>query len=144
MAEAQREGLAFSRRLKKLRLKRGLNQAQLAARVGYSQGHISLLEDGKRVPNARTLSDFASFFEVSTDYLLGRSNLEKTQDEYTKMLMENRLNDLTSKVYFPQEARKRLWELPVEEQREILEFLDFFIDVKHKKFQERKKEEEAS
>lgn len=64
----------FSKRLAQIRKARGLSQYELANRLGYSRGQISNYEQGTRQPDLETLNKIADFFEVTSDYLLGRSN----------------------------------------------------------------------
>ena len=58
-------------RLKQLREKAGLNQTQLAKKIGISEQSISKYERGERKPKIEKLEALASFFGVSTAYLLG-------------------------------------------------------------------------
>ena len=62
----------FSQRLKELRLEKGLSQAALAKEVVLSQSAIKQWENDSRVPNANAVIALAVFFDVTTDYLLGR------------------------------------------------------------------------
>ena len=66
--------MSFSQRIKDLRAERALSQDELATATGLSHGCIAMLEIGKRAPTATTLTALADFFEVSTDYLLGRAD----------------------------------------------------------------------
>ncbi len=76
--------------LKELRTEKGLTQGELAKCLGISQDSISLWEKGKRVPDTQYVIQFADFFNVSTDYLLGRT------DELGGVLMPAPANDLSS------------------------------------------------
>ena len=51
----------------------GLNQVKLAEKVGVKQNTISSWLSGKKEPSIRSLWLLADFFEVSTDYLIGRT-----------------------------------------------------------------------
>lgn len=65
-------------RFRELRLQRGLSQEQLCKQYNekynrkYTTAAISLIEHGKRSPELGALLDFADFYGVSLDYLLGR------------------------------------------------------------------------
>lgn len=61
-------------RLKQLRNKYNLTMQQLADMVGVSSATISNYENDKREPSHKILSDLASVFGVSVDYLLGRTD----------------------------------------------------------------------
>ncbi|KHE70696.1 helix-turn-helix domain-containing protein [Halobacillus sp. BBL2006] len=73
----------FSKRLKKLREQKGLSQEELALRLDMPRTSITHYESGtNRLPRNQRLNDIADFFDVSVDYLLGRSETEKlTYDE---------------------------------------------------------------
>lgn len=64
--------MEFSKRLMLLRQKLGLSQEELAKRLGVSRSAVSLWELGKRSPDIPTINLLADFFDVTTDYLLGR------------------------------------------------------------------------
>ena len=61
-------------RIKKLRLEHGMTQEQLAKRVNTTKANISMIESGKRNLTASTLQAFADVFNVTTDYLLGKTD----------------------------------------------------------------------
>lgn len=56
-------------RIKTVRQKFGLTQAQFAERISLSQNYIALIETGKRDPSDRTISDICREFGVSLDWL---------------------------------------------------------------------------
>ena len=61
--------------IKRLRKEKGLTQTQLAETFNVDQTAISKWENDKAIPDTQTLIRLAEFFDVSTDFLLGRSNL---------------------------------------------------------------------
>ena len=61
-------------RLKELRAKRGVSQLKLAMDLGLSQNTVSRYETGEREADYRTLILLADYFNVSIDYLLGRTD----------------------------------------------------------------------
>lgn len=65
---------AFSSRLKALRKKRNINQAVLAKMLGYGYTAIANYESGRNEPSLGDLCRIADFFDVSVDYLLGRTD----------------------------------------------------------------------
>lgn len=58
-------------RLRTIRERRGLTGGQVATYVGVSAAHISGMESGRRQPSLELLARLASYFDCSTDYLLG-------------------------------------------------------------------------
>ncbi len=63
-------------RLKELRLHRNLTIRALAEKVSVSYSQIANVENGKRNLTVETAQEFANFFGVSVDYLLGAEPLE--------------------------------------------------------------------
>ena len=64
----------FQNVFKKLRLSHGYTQAELADALRISRSTIGMYETGAREPDFETLEIIADFFNVDTDYLLGRTN----------------------------------------------------------------------
>lgn len=60
-------------RLKELRKQRGLSQLRLAMALNMAQNTISRYENEIREADYKTLILFAEYFDVSIDYLLGRT-----------------------------------------------------------------------
>lgn len=60
-------------KLKNLRKERGISQLKLAMDLNMSQNCISRYETGEREADYATLIKFADYFNVSIDYLLGRT-----------------------------------------------------------------------
>lgn len=67
----------ISKRLKSLREDSDMSQKDLAGAIGVSPSTIGMYESNKRTPDSEMLNRIADFFQVSVDYLLGRTN-EKT------------------------------------------------------------------
>lgn len=71
-------------RIKYLRKEEKLTQEQLGKYIGFSANAIGQYETGIREPNFETLIKLADYFNVSIDYLLGRTtqrNLEFVNNE---------------------------------------------------------------
>ncbi len=62
-------------RLKQLREQRNLTQLRLAMDLGMSQNTISRYETGTREADYATLIKIADYFDVSIDFLLGRTDI---------------------------------------------------------------------
>ena len=73
-------------RFRALRLKRGLNQTEFRRQYNerynrsYTAAAISQIEHGKRMPELGALRDFADFYGVSVDYLLGQQDDDKLEE----------------------------------------------------------------
>ena len=61
-------------RLKQLRKEKNMSQLKLAFYLNMSQNTISLYETGERAADYACLIKFANYFNVSLDYLLGRTD----------------------------------------------------------------------
>ena len=61
-------------RLKELRIKRKISQLKLAMDLGLNQNSNSRYEKGIREADYQTLVLLADYFNVSIDYLLGRTD----------------------------------------------------------------------
>ncbi|MBE6663290.1 MAG: helix-turn-helix transcriptional regulator [Ruminococcaceae bacterium] len=64
-------------RLKLLRKQRGISQLKLAMDLNMNQNSISRYENEERQADYQTLILFADYFDVSIDYLLGRTDNPK-------------------------------------------------------------------
>ena len=67
----------FCERLKDLRESRGIAQQQLADALNVSRSTIGNYELGNREPNFEVLEEFADYFNVDMDYLIGKSDIER-------------------------------------------------------------------
>ena len=65
----------FSERLKQLRLQSGMSQSDLADKISVNKQTISQYERGVRRPDFETLSSLCDAFNVSSDYMLGKSEV---------------------------------------------------------------------
>lgn len=64
----------FGKRLKELRKKNELTQSDLAKIINVSPSTIGMYERENRQPTVETLNHLANHFQVTVDYLLGRTN----------------------------------------------------------------------
>lgn len=74
-------------RIKLLREELGLSQAEFANKIGLTQQSISLYEKEERKPSQDVLEALSDFFNVSIDYLLGKS--ESRSPEHIKLSDED-------------------------------------------------------
>lgn len=102
----------FPERLRKLREEKGLLQRELAEKLNLSRVAITHYEQGKRFPEWDTLQKMADLFNVSVDYLLGRTEHKQGHISDAKVKTEtiaaHRSDDPMSEL--PEEARKSLEE----------------------------------
>lgn len=67
--------------LREYRLNRGISQQKLADAVGVSQQSINRYENQQVEPDIHTLTQFADYFGVSLDDLLGHPSPGLTEEE---------------------------------------------------------------
>lgn len=73
-------------RLKALRIESGKTQEAVSEMLNIARGTYAHYELGKRRPDYDTLLKFADFFNVTIDYLLGRSDnsaIRESMPEYS-------------------------------------------------------------
>ncbi len=110
--------------LKNLREERNLTQKRVADACGLSSTCVCQLETGIRNPTGTTLVALADFFEVSTDYLLGRS------DDFGNISIRTpsfSLNSNEKELLFDFRA------LPRPEQAQALEYIHFLASKRGNK-----------
>lgn len=87
----------LSKRIKQLRKEKGIYQKELAEYLGVSRPTITQYESGTRKPDPDTLKKIATFFNVSLDYLLGRTNERQPAD---KIILNDKNKDIEIKELF--------------------------------------------
>ncbi|CAH0119370.1 MULTISPECIES: helix-turn-helix domain-containing protein [unclassified Paenibacillus] len=65
--------MKYGNRIAELREKKGWTQEELAASIGITRAALSHYEKNRRKPDFETLMQLADLFEVSIDYLIGRT-----------------------------------------------------------------------
>lgn len=65
---------AFADRIRKLRLEHGLTQEQVGKIIGVKHFSIYSYEKGRACPEMKGLIALADYFDVSMDYLAGRTD----------------------------------------------------------------------
>jgi len=82
----------FGKRLKELRVEKELTQEKLGEIFNVRKGTVSNWENGNRFPDENTIIKLADFFNVSIDYLLGRTDKRQphhlTKEDIIKLAPE--------------------------------------------------------
>lgn len=65
--------IPFAERLQKARKKKNLTQKEVAAYLQMTERSYQHYEGNRRRPNYEILVTLADYFDVTTDYLLGRT-----------------------------------------------------------------------
>ncbi len=103
--------ILFAKRFKKERLKKGLTQNQLAEMFNTNKSNISRYEKGYSMPGVKNLTKYADFFDVSLDYLIGRTDIPELHNipkemqflftsenlKYLKIAYQLKINDISPK-----------------------------------------------
>ena len=117
---------------------KGILQKDLASLLGVTDNTISYYCSGKRKPNLEQIVQIANILGVSTDYLLGRSDI-KTTDTTTQDicritgLSEENVADLITwnSISSPDDSAN--WENPTPSQRRVLNGCIFDYVMFHRK-----------
>lgn len=78
----------FSDMFKSLRLREGLSQRELAAKLRISPSAVGMYESGQRLPSRETEEEIADFFNVSINVLRGNASAEEPTEleiEFSKL-----------------------------------------------------------
>ena len=73
--------MTCGQKIREYRKKLGYTQSDLANKVGMKTGTISKYEKDEIIVPSDTLCKIANILDVSTDYLLGRTNIPNIIDE---------------------------------------------------------------
>lgn len=100
--------MSFGSNMAKLRNERGIYQKELATSLKISIATVSNYEKDRHFPDAAMLCKIADFFDVSVDYLLGRTdfryNVETLHRPFTdKYTISDLVN--TSLEFSPEHKR---------------------------------------
>lgn len=79
-------------KIKELCRKQGISLNQLEEKLGFSQNYIYSMKKGN--PKVENLQKIADYFNVSTDYLLGRTDNPNVANTDTAAFVDGRVIDL--------------------------------------------------
>ncbi|MCU5656434.1 helix-turn-helix transcriptional regulator [Bacillus mycoides] len=100
----------LSIRVKTLRKERKWSQRELGEKVDVSESFISKVESGKKQPSREVTAKIAEVLNVTTDYLLGRSEDHELNEEENKIVTEEGKNIMALIESLPEDERKKAWE----------------------------------
>ncbi len=84
----------FGKRLKKLREEKNLTQNQLAEQLSVNRDALAKWETDRAFPDLIMIKSIAEFFDISTDYLLGKDD-NSFEAQVVELLRNNK--DLLNK-----------------------------------------------
>ncbi|WP_195989624.1 helix-turn-helix transcriptional regulator [Clostridium sp. D53t1_180928_C8] len=94
--------------IKELRDEKDIKQKELALYLGVSPSTIGMYEQNRRTPDSEMILKLSDFFNVSTDYLLGKStirNPQQTDREIRKKEVETIAAHLEGKDITPKKMK---------------------------------------
>lgn len=135
-------------RLRQLRKAKKLTMKELGKKFNLAESTISGYENGIRKPDIELVERFASFFGVSTDYLLGRTEYpqgivltDKSEEEKRRIYEQFVIRDADKPIKYkgkelnPEQleylnkALSIINELPPEQIRHILKATDLAVEA---------------
>lgn len=81
--------MIFSQRLRQLRIEKNLTQDEFAKDLGYTRTAISAWEIGRNEPSNDDTVKIANYFHVTTDYLLGNTDVKDPGNSIDDILNES-------------------------------------------------------
>lgn len=92
----------FATRLKKLMQETKTTQQTLAKEINITRQSISQYTDGSALPNIEKLEKISNYFNVSCDYLVGKTNVKthdlSAQKAITVLIMDELLSNLCDAI----------------------------------------------
>ncbi|WP_336798545.1 helix-turn-helix transcriptional regulator [Exiguobacterium acetylicum] len=108
-----------SERLRECRIKRGMQQDEMARHLKTNTSTMSRIENGKKQPDPEMIIMMAELFNVSTDYLLGLvEDPKSTHDEYLREALKK--YEFIGTFF----SEDKLKELPQERLENIIKYMD--------------------
>ena len=111
--------------LKELRTQKGLTQSELSKALNVSASSIGMYEQGRREPDTTTLAEIAAYFNVTTDYLLGRT--DQPHDPHTPPATGPQKEDEGGTILMRAQN-----ELDPDELQQLENMAEYFLDKKLK------------
>lgn len=125
----------FGYRLKELRTKRKITQQQLGDAIHVSKVSVSGYENNNRTPDTETLQLIADYFNVTTDYLLGRNHTPEWASKDEVMELDKLLDSNIGMTYGPEE-------MTAEDREQINDLIASYFWIKKQKEDRKKKGKE--
>ncbi|MED1303679.1 transcriptional regulator [[Bacillus thuringiensis] serovar konkukian] len=112
----------LSIRIKELRKERKWSQKELGEKVEVSESFVSKVESGKKQPSREVTTKIAEVLNVTTDYLLGR-----TEDGRLTKEQEDKATEMAKRL------EKLIANLEEAEQDQAFEHLEMFVQYQKSK-----------
>lgn len=119
----------FPKRLKLLRTNKKMTQEELGKKINVTKVSVSGYESGNRKPDIETTQKIADFFEVSVDYLLGRTD----NNRYNENKITSKATAADAKANMEME-NKKLQTITDGIKKEIMQYVNATEDEKELDF----------
>ena len=126
----------FGQRLRRARKSKDITLQELADKLNTNKSTLSRYENNKREPKLDLIKDLADYLNVSVDYLLGRSNVKRSENEIKQALENNpdliQFWEQLSERNDLQLLFKQTQNLSPEAIRKVVEFMQMIENEHHK------------
>ncbi|UUI41140.1 helix-turn-helix domain-containing protein [Oceanobacillus oncorhynchi] len=113
------------KRLRELREKNGYLQKYVADKIGVRSNTLSGYENGTRNPDPDIIRDLADLYNVTTDYLLGRTDTPNYEQELHTKGLEYYTKKIAAEYPEVDLMFKDLESFTAEEMKEVYEYIKF-------------------
>lgn len=108
---------SFGQRLREIRNKSSMTQKEFAKIFKLSESAIGMYERDEREPSFKLVNEISDHFDVTIDFLLGKSDVPSRNKESELDEFEEFLNNPEHGVFF-----KEYLEAPEERKKELMQF----------------------
>ncbi|EGT3655162.1 helix-turn-helix family protein [Clostridioides difficile CD149] len=117
----------FGNRLKDLRTEKRITGEEFGKILNVTKVAVSNWESDRRFPDQNTLKKIADYFDVSIDYLLGRSNIRYIADNKKNVTTNNTTLELIENLNTNEKVRelmKKIYSLNDDDRNAIEKIID--------------------
>ena len=119
--------MTFGETLKKLRQRNNISQDELAKKINVKQYVISSWEIGRSEPNIEQIKFLSDYFNVPTDYLLGKDVIMINDEKEFEIVTNHFKQDINDNVI--NEVIKLLEELNEKDKNKIVKIIKDTIEL---------------
>ena len=119
--------MTFGETLKRLRQRNNISQDELAKKLNVKQYVISSWEIGRSEPNIEQIKFLSTFFNVPTDYLLGKDIIMVNDEKEFEIVTNHFKHDTNDDVI--NEVIKLLEELSEKDKNKIVKIIKDTIEL---------------
>ena len=119
--------MTFGETLKRLRQRNNISQDELAKKLNVKQYVISSWEIERSEPNIEQIKFLSTFFNVPTDYLLGKDIIIVSDEKEFKIVTNHFKQDINDDVI--NEVIKLLEELNEKDKNKIVKIIENVIEI---------------